>query len=147
MEDISGNGIRILCRASVTFPAGFPISQFADDADPLDFPDQAVQAGAMTLNGDLVTWSSANPIAPTINVIPGGPDDTNLQILWEANRVGRGKRSARDVITWVVYYPNGRVVTLTQGKITNGSAGIGVASAGRLKSRAYAFMFENRTGV
>lgn len=147
MYDISGNGLRIICRASRTFPGGIVLSAFADDADPLDFPAQEIAGTAMSLNGDLVTWSLLTPIAPVINVIPGSEDDVNLQILWEANRVGKGKLSARDVITWVVYYPDGRQVTLTQGKITNGSAGRGVASAGRIKSRAYNFAFENRVGV
>lgn len=142
MQDVSGFGLRIRLTASVTFPAGITITQFADDADPFDIPSIQVADTAMGLNGDLVSWSTANPIVPTINVIPGTDDDRNLGILLEANRVGRGKNGSRDVITLTGIYPDGRTVTLSNGKITNGSPGNSVASAGRMKSKAYQFAFE-----
>lgn len=142
MQDVSGFGLRLRLTASVTFPAGITITQFADDADPFDIPSIQVADTAMGLNGDLVSWSTANPIVPTINVIPGTDDDRNLAILLEANRVGRGKNGSRDVITLTGIYPDGRTTTLSNGKITNGSPGNSVASAGRMKSKAYQFAFE-----
>jgi hypothetical protein len=81
-----------------------------------------------------------------LNVIPGSEDDRNLQILWDANKVARGRRSARDVITAVVYYPDGTRRTNVRGVITNGSAMPAVASAGRVQSRQYSFMFEDSVG-
>lgn len=141
-NDVSGFGLRIRLTASATFPAGFTISQFADDADPFDLPSIQVADKAMGLNGDLVTWSKANPIVPTISVIPGSDDDRNLAILLEANRVGRGKFGSRDTITMTATYPDGRTLTLSGGRITDGSPGNSVASAGRQKSKAYVFAFE-----
>lgn len=146
MQDISGFGLRLNLRASVTFPAGVTITQFADDGDPLDIPSQQVADKAMGLNGDLIVWSKANPILVTINVIANSDDDRNLSVLLNANRVGKGKRSARDVITFTGIYPDNRQVTLTQGKITDGMVSNSVASAGRLKTKAYAFAFENASG-
>lgn len=145
MQDISGFGIRVVLRASVTFPQGISLTQFADDADPFDTPSQQIMDKAMGLNGDMVVWSKANPITPTLNVIPNTDDDRNLQVLAEANRVGRGKTSARDVITMTVIYPDGRSLTLTQGKITDAILTQPVASAGRLKTKPFAFAFENMT--
>lgn len=141
-NDVSGFGLRIRITASRTFPAGFTVSQFADDADPFDVPSIQVADKAMGLNGDLVSWSKANPVTPTLNVIPGSDDDRNLAVLLEANRVGRGKSGARDTITMTGMYPDGRSVTLSGGIITDGSPANSVASAGRLKSKAYAFAFE-----
>lgn len=141
-NDVSGFGLRVRITASRTFPAGFTVTQFADDADPFDLPSIQVADKAMGLNGDLVTWSKANPILPTINVIPGSEDDRNLAVLLEANRVGRGKTGARDVITMTGTYPDGRSITLSAGVITDGMPGNSVASAGRLKSKSYAFAFE-----
>lgn len=145
MQDISGFGIRVNLVASVTFPQGITLSQFADDGDPFDSPSQQIMDKAMGLNGDLITWSKANPIAPVISVIPGSDDDRNLAVLAEANRVGRGKSSARDVITITVVYPSDRTLTLTQGVMTDAVLTDPIASAGRMKTKAYQFAFENMT--
>lgn len=144
MNDISGFGLKVQVVASVTFPAGLTITQFADDADPIDTPSQQLADKAMGLNGDLIGWSKANPILATLNLIPGSDDDRNLGILAEANRVGKGKNSARDVITMTAIYPDGRVITYSNGIITDAMIGNSVASAGRLKSKPYAFAFENK---
>lgn len=143
--DISGFGAEVQVKASETFPSGFGVTQFADDADPFDIPSLQIADKAMGLNGDLITWSKANPILITLNVVPGSEDDSNLAILLEANRVGKGKTSARDTITIVAAYPNGGTLTLSEGKITDGMPGNSIASAGRLKSKAYQFAFENKT--
>ena len=142
--DISGFGVEARVVASTTFPTGFEITEFADDADPIDIPSQQISDTAMTLNGDLLSWSTANPIPATINVIPGSEDDLNLAVLLEANRVGMGKTSARDTVTLVVSTPDNRTLTLTNGKITDGPVSNGVASSGRFKSKAYQFRFENK---
>lgn len=144
MADISGAGTQLTLVASATFPAGFQITAFADDADPLDVPALQIADKAMGLNGDLVTWSKANPLVVNLNVIPGSDDDANLAILLEANRVGKGKASARDELTLTVIYPDGRVDTFVAGKITDGSPTDSVASSGRKKSKQYSFAFENK---
>lgn len=143
MQDISAFGIRVQVIASKTFPAGISITQFADDADPFDAPSMQIRDKAMGVNGDLISWSKANPIPITLNVVPGSDDDINLSVLFEANRVGKGKTSARDVINIVAIYPDGRVAAFTQGTITDGQPANSATSAGRLKSKAYAFAFEN----
>lgn len=142
MENISGYGSRIVLRASVTFPQGITLSQFADDADPFDIPEVTLAETAMGLNGDMVVWSAPNPITTTLNLIPTGEDARNMDVLVEANRVSRGKRAARDVITLTQVYPDGRKLTLSQGVITSGRPGQSATSAGRMKSKPYAFAFE-----
>ena len=143
-NDISGFGLRVNIRASNTFPVGFNVTQFADDADPLDAPSIQVADKAMGLNGDLITWSTANPLLATLNVIPGSEDDINLATLLEANRVAKGKTSARDRITMTTTYPDGSTVISSKGRITDGNPSKSVASAGRLKTNAYQFVFENQ---
>lgn len=143
MNDISATGLSLTIVASETFPAGFNFTEFADDADPFDLPALTIAASAMNVNGDLVTWSSPQPVMPTLNAIPGSDGDNNLQILFEANRAAKGKRVARDSITIVANYPDGSTVTLSNGKMISGFPGKSVASAGRLKSKAYAFAFQD----
>jgi hypothetical protein len=147
MQNISGFGLVANLVASNTFPLGIVITQFADDADPLDAPSMQIGDSAMGLNGDLITWSKANPVKANLNVIPGSLDDINLSILFEANRVARGKIGAHDVITLNLVYPNGNFVTLTNGLITDGMPINSVASAGREKSKNYNFTFENKIGA
>lgn len=147
MENISGYGIKGTLIASRIYPAGITLTQFADDADPFDLQSLQVSDTAMGLNGDLITWSKANPLKLTLNLIPGSEDDKLLGILLEANRVGRGKDSTRDVIVLTFTYPDGTFVTFTSGVITDGVPGRGVASSGRLKTRAYSFAFENKVGT
>lgn len=143
MNDISGFGLKARIVASETFPAGFDVTAFSDDTDPVDLPSMQIRDKAMGLNGDLVAWSKANPVPATLALIPNSEDDVNMAVLFEANRVGKGKQGARDVITLTLIYPDGRTWTGSEGVITDGPAGSGVASAGRLKTSAYQFVFEN----
>lgn len=143
MNDISVFGLRVQLTASETFPSGVSLTQFADDADPFDTPSMQIRDKAMGINGDLITWSKANPIAVTLNIVANSEDDDNLAVLFEANRVGKGKQGARDVVGITAVYPDGRTVSFTQGAITDGMPANSAASSGRLKSKAYVFTFEN----
>lgn len=147
MNDISSFGLQVRLSASETFPQGITITQFADDADPVDSPSQQVRDKAMGVNGDLIGWSRANPIPLSISVIPGSADDENLSILLEGNRPGRGKLPARDVINATVLYPDGTVRNFSSGFITDGPSAKSSASSGRLKSNTYQFAFENVNGI
>lgn len=144
--EIGGFGLQISLIASQTFPAGIIITQFADDADPLDSAAIEIASAAMGLNGDLVTWSKAAPIPMAINVIPQSDDDRNLAVLAEANRVGKGKRSVRDIITATVIYPDGTTTIVSKGKLLTSMAMSSVASSSRMKSKPYGFGFQNKTG-
>lgn len=146
MQNISGFGLIVNVLASNTYPVGLLLTQFADDADPMDLPSLQIADTAMGLNGDLIGWSKPNPIKVTLNVIPQSFTDLNLAILLEANRVGRGKQGARDIITMTAIWPNGTPILLTNGFITDGIPGSPVSSSGRLKSKSYSFAFENKTG-
>jgi hypothetical protein len=142
MFDVSATGLSLTIKASVTFPQGFTFTEFADDADGWDAPAIDIATTAMNLNGDLVVFSSPVPLVRTVNAIPGSPGQRNLAIIYEANRVAKGKRSARDIITVVANYPDGSTETLSRGKMTNGMPGKSVAPAGRIKTNAYTFAFE-----
>lgn len=142
MQHVGGFGLKVRLTASRTLPSGTTITQFADDADPFDLPAIAIAQTAMGLNGDLIVWNSPQPIMVTLNVIPGSDDDRTLAAVFEANRVGRNKQSARDIVTMTGVYPDGRNITLSAGAMTSGMPGDSVASAGRKKSKAYIFAFE-----
>lgn len=148
-NDISGVGFHVRLVASKTYPSGVDLTAFADDADPFDAPSVKIAEGGMGLNGDLVTWSKAAPTTVTINLIPNSTDDQNLTILGDANRPQKGKTVAGDEITMTGTYPDGSTITLGGGKLTDYVPGKPIASAGRMKSKPYVFMFEtiSRTGA
>lgn len=141
--DVSAFGLSVNIKASITFPQGITVNAFPDDADPIDNPSMQIKDKAMGLNGDLITWTKGVPVPFTINVLPGTEDDANLQVLARANRAAKGRRAVLDVITLAVTYPSGRIVRYLRGALTDAQIGDGVASAGRLKSKAYQFAFED----
>lgn len=144
-QDISGFGVRITVIGSVTFPNGFTLSSFSDDADPFDSPALTIAEHAMGLNGDLISWSNANPLPASLNIIPNSDDDLNLTTLCEANRVGLGKQTAQDTITLIAVYPDGSSARYTEGKCTSFIPANSIASAGRLKTKPFILTFENVT--
>lgn len=147
MRNISGFGFGVTVQASNTFPNGFDVTQFADDADPFDTPEIKIADKKMALNGDMLIWSTAAVIEAKIAVIPGSDDDENLAILLEANRVSAGKQSAQDVVTLTGIYPQGPNLVLGPGAITDGAVGTSISSAGRMKTKVYTFAFEARSGA
>jgi hypothetical protein len=144
MYNNSGSGAFGQLVASVTFPGGITLTEGADDVDFFDLPSIQITDSAMGINGDLITWTKPTPIKMTWNAIAGSKDDDYLQILFEANRAGRGKFVVNDVITFSIIFPDGRTVTFTQGRITDGMPATSVASGARLKTKVYGFVFENR---
>jgi len=146
VNDITGYGLVVVLTASKTFPAGLAITQFADDADPMDIAAIKIADTGMGLNGDGLKWSKAVMNPMVLNVIPNSQDDINLAILANANRVSQGSVNARDIITAVITYQDGTVTTNNQGFITDAPFGTGVASSGRMKTKAYTFSFSSSTG-
>ncbi len=143
-SSITGFGLVVTLIASKTFPTSLPITQFADDTDPVLINDVKIADTAMGLNGDLLAWSKAIPLPMTLNVIAGSQDDVNLQILANANRVAQGKNGANDVISATIVYPDASTVVLTGGIITDAAFGRGVQSSGRQRTKTYSFMFSNQ---
>lgn len=147
MGDISGFGTEVLLVAKSTFPVGFNITQFADDTDPVAWEQVQLGDYAMGLNGDLITWSTAQGLKATISVIPNSDDDRNLSILAEANRVGKGKRAVLDEITLTQTLPGQLPSIFTGGKMIEAPPATSVQSAGRRQTKTYAFVFENKAGI
>lgn len=144
MQDVSATGVKVTVIAVPTFPQGFEISEFADDADPLDFPPAQIADYGMGVNGDLVTWTRPVPLEVTLNVIPNTDADKNLSILYDMNRAAKGKVSAQDLVTLVASYPDGSRKILSNGKLVSGVPAGSVASSGRIKTKEYRFVFENK---
>lgn len=146
MENVTGFGSVVSIIASNSYPAGFPVTSFSNDADAFDFPSVQIGDFAMGLNGDGIAWSKANPLKGTISVIAGSFDDQNLAILLANNTPGKNKSNAMDDITMTIVYPGLSTTTFTNGIITDGSPAKSFGSDGKLKTRTYGFAFESVIG-
>ena len=113
--NVSAFGLRVVLQASVTFPFGTTFTNFGDDTDPLDIPSLQIGDTGMNINGNLVTWSKANPIKVTLSLVTASEDDQTMSIIFQANRVGRGKKSVNDVMNMSIFYPDGRLALLNNG--------------------------------
>jgi hypothetical protein len=141
MQDISIFGLELNVTASVTFPQGTTITAFSNDGDPLDSPDLETADMAIGPNGDTITWTRPQLIEISTNVIPQSDDDLNLTTILDANRIEKGKTSARDVISIVATYPNGMVITLSEGKMVTAPVVQSGTSEGKAKTKRFAFKF------
>lgn len=143
LNDVSGFGLVVNVVASNTFPSGLLIQNFAADTDPLEMPAVDIAEMTVSLNGDGIVFAKAIPYPMILAVIPGSPDDINLQILAEANRVGPGHVSAADVIQATVVYPDGTSVQRNNGRLISAPFGRSVAASGMQKTKVYGFKFES----
>lgn len=143
MQRISSTGLSILVQTPITFPVGFTVTQFADDGDSLSGEPLKIGESAMTPNGDKVSWATPTIITKTINIVANTPDDFNLALLFDSNRIGVNKIITGESITWVVTYPNGSRVTFTGGSPNSYDFGVDAQAGGRLKSKSYSVDFEN----
>lgn len=146
--NISLFGFSLRIVASRTFPSGFTITEWADDQPPVDSSDIETGAFGIGPNGDMVVWQKPAALQAKYSVIPNSQADRNLSILHEANRISKNKiLTTMDVITATATYQDGRVFTLSQGMIFSGPAVPAGTQDGRLATRAYGFVFEDRNEV
>lgn len=150
--NIGSFGLQLRLVANLIFPAGININTFTGDTDSLDVKELTVAQTEMGLNGDLLYWQNANPIEVAISVVPGSVDDTNLGLILEWDRVSKAKQAAgltpkKNRCTLVVSYPDGSTDTYTGGIIVSGSYANSASSSGRIKTKVYNFVFQDKTSI
>lgn len=139
--DISVAGSKVTIIAVPTFPAGFTITEWATDADPLTIEDLEVSNSEVGVNGDFVSWHRAGIKNLEINIIPNSESDKNLMILTKANMVEKNKFATNDDITMVIVYPDGSKTTFSGGVITAGKIANSMTNDGKIRSGNYKFSF------
>ena len=146
-SNVSGFGTSILVTASKTFPVPFPITQFTDQSDPIQFDNLTIAEAGVGINVDIYSGSTVNLITCQVSVIANSIDDIALTILFEANRAEHGKSIANDKLTFVVAYPNNKIVTLREGVFIGGDPANTLTSGkGLIKYKTYSFAFGKKVG-
>lgn len=158
MIDLSMQGAKLYLTGGGL--AGNIVLEFSDEGTPIDFPDLEVCGYAMTMNGELVTWTKPTPITFTLTVIPGSKSDELLRKLLYAGHVGgrKGKRVSQAVVYLseaVLEVPsittNDSAVSTSStlkfkfanGRLSGGNPAIGSNAEGKMTARTYRFVFES----
>lgn len=142
MTDVSHLGTVVTISASnTTGGVPVPMTAFPKDTDPVSVPNITLGGMEVGTNGDAVTWSEANPKELTLALIPNTVDHAFMQQLLQLNTAEKGKRSNNDKITLTRVMPNGAVLLAEEGKLVEGPPAMTQASAGRLNTVSYRFMF------
>lgn len=147
MIDVSGFGTGIVIVALQSFPMGFSLSKFADDAEPISAKDIEAVGYEMLYDGTLFSFDKAAPVELSVSVIPGSDDDLNLKILLSSKKGAKKLIPLTDVTSMVITYPDGGRVILTNGTILRGPLVDSIETSGRRKSNTFTFVFGGITGA
>ena len=153
---MQGAKISLSCPA---ISAGNIVLEFSDEGTPIEFPDSEVCGYAMTMNGELVTWTKPSPITWSLTVIPGTKSDVALRNLLYAGHVGGRKGKAIDqgyvhISSATLSVPsttsNGVIssagtisFTFENGRLSSGPTAVGSNAEGKMSARTYKFVFES----
>lgn len=160
MVDISMQGASLVIKNSMLGGAKNVVLEFSDEGTPIDFPDMETVGYAMTMNGDLVTWTKPAPVTFRVTVIPGSSNDAALRRLLYAGHIGGKKGVAIDqnsvhIDTAVLTVPSitnfgsdigaGNMLRFTfhNGRMSGGQPAIGSNAEGKMSARTYNFVFES----
>ncbi len=145
MQDSSSIGVHVVLKASNTYPNGIIFSAFPEDGDVGDTGQTEIAGNASGINGDLITWTTVNGIELNLPIIPNTTEEAALDRLYQANRGSKNHFPAKDVITIVITNPiTGVVSTYKNGRIKTGPVGYQYGGDGRIKTKSYGFVFEDK---
>jgi hypothetical protein len=146
MIDISTAGSGLTIFSVNSFPMGFRLSSFADDADSLVIEPTMVSGFEKLYDGTIFGFDKTSPILLSVGVIPNTDDDINLKILLQTRKSNPTYISLLDTVTMVISYPDGGRNVLSGGVMLGGSIADSMLSGGRKKSNTYSFAFGSFDG-
>lgn len=147
MQNISGFGTKLTVVATVSFPVGFTVTEFADDKDPLKIEEVELTGHELLIDGSLFTFDKATAVKVAVSVIPGSDDDINLKILLQARKGSQSFIPLPDVTSIVISYGNGGLVGFSEGAIASGPLADSISDGGRLVGNTYTFIFGTFSGA
>lgn len=153
MIDVSATGATITVHAPAI--GQVQISRFSDEGTPFEFNEIEVTGSALSLNGELITWSKPVAYAASVTVIAHSDEDEALRKLLEASHVrftGGGTKAvnAENVNTKLTLKcptlnssgESFKMYSYTNGRIVSGPTAPSTSAEGKLAARTYTFVFE-----
>lgn len=122
---------------------GVAISDFMDDANPVEFQDVEVSSVGVNCNGSMVRNAKPNVIMMSVTVIPGSPSDDALYGLWKRFRVqGNYNATWEQGLTASVNIGSGKGSrNFASGTMVSGPGGPSSNGEGKMTGRTYTFAF------
>ena len=123
--------------------AGITITDFMDDANPVEFQDVEVSSVGVNCNGSMIRNAKPNVIMMSVTVIPGSTSDERLYALWKSYRVqGSFNGIWEQSLTASVTTGSGRISrSFSNGTMVSGPGGPSSNGEGKMTGRTYTFAF------
>ena len=123
---------------------GRTITEFVDDANPVDSPDVTISNVGYSLGGKMYRTAHLAPILLSITVIPGSSDDNFLwkeMVKLRPNEGDTSEYAKPGTATITTHGANKESFSFKKGTIVSGPLGPSVSGDGKMKGRTYTFAF------
>ena len=122
---------------------GITITDFMDDANPVEFQDVEVSSVGVNCNGSMIRNAKPNVIMMSMTVIPGSQSDLSLYNLWKQYRVqGDWNGKWEEALSATVTIGSGRGSrSFSNGTMVSGPGGPSSNGEGKMSGRTYTFAF------
>jgi hypothetical protein len=122
---------------------GIKVSDFMDDANPVEFQDVDVSSVGVNCNGSMIRNAKPNVVMMSVTVIPGSESDEKLYALWKKYRVqGNWNEQWEKALTASVSIGSGRGSrSFSNGTMVGGPGGPSSNGEGKMQGRTYTFAF------
>lgn len=136
MKDVSFAG-------STVTVAGIQISDFMDDANPVEFQDVEVSSTGVNCNGTMIRNAKPNLVMMSVTVIPGSQSDNALWNLWKQYRVQGDYNSQweQSLTASISIAGGGQSKSYSNGTMVSGPGGPAANGEGKMQGRTYSFAF------
>lgn len=126
---------------------GVTITDFIDDANPLDIQDTETSSVKWSCNGRMIRTSKPTGVIISVTVIPGSDSDNKLREIWKRSYVNGGEMNvgaANTPLKCIISSGNGKIgkFSFTNGTCVSGAAAITSNGQGKMGGNTYTFMFE-----
>ena len=128
--------------------SGLIITQFMDDANPIDIQDVEVSTVGVNCNGSMIRNAKPNLIMISVTVIPNSRDDVELRKMWKQFRVqGSGNKDWSNSVSLTVNLGTQdaktamKAYSYTNGTMVSGPGGPVANAEGKMQGRTYTFAF------
>lgn len=126
---------------------GHTISQFMDDANPVEFQNLEVSGVGVNCNGKMIRYAKPSAVMMSVTVIPGGADDGYLYGLLKQYHVedaeNNGDQWEQSIDCDINIDTTGFNVEyhFAGGTMVSGPGGPGSSAEGKMQGRTYTFAF------
>ena len=134
--------------SSITIAGGLgtiKITDFMDDANPVEFQDCEVSAVGINCNGHMIRYAKPSAIMMSVTVIPNSDNDKDLYNMWKKFRIKDDwSDDWEQALSATIDVSNKSLNisrTLNGGTMVSGPGGPSSNGEGKLQGRTYTFAF------